>query len=121
MNFLKFSFTYIFLFYIGRGEKYSAHIYSLSLLTLLVSCNFLSIFFFLFSQDFLSSKDFKTIVLLIFGILLSCGYYYFIKKGKHWQLAEEYKKIEKFQKRKFKVCLLIYFLLTVVVLITSML
>ncbi len=120
MNFFKFSFTYIFKAYQNWGERYSAHIYALCAITLLMGCNFLSIFFIMLSKNYLKSSDLKGLVLITFAILLISNAFYFLKGAKYLRIADKYNEMSSNSKSKMKVAFWSYFVITIVVLIFTM-
>jgi len=119
MNFLDFSFSYIFRGYQNKGEKYSAHIYALCIITVLLSCNALSIFFITLPESYLKSKAFKELVIIVFVALISLNAFYFLKKGRYLKMAAQYHELNSGNKRKGKMFFWIYFISTLILLIFS--
>lgn len=121
MNFWSYSFSYIFKGYQNWGEKYSAHIYALCAMTLFLSCNALSILFFTISRDYLRTKAFKELAIIMFVILLTLNAFYFLKNKRYLKMAAQYQKLGTESKRKGKLRFWGYFVITIVLLVSSML
>lgn len=120
MNFWSYSFTYIFKSYQNWGEKYSAHIYALCAMTVLLSCNVLSAFFFTLSDNYLRSRTFKELVIIMFVILFTLNGLYFLKSRRYLKMAAQYQQLSNENKQKGKVFFWIYFISTIILLIFSL-
>lgn len=120
MIFWDYWFSYIFKGYQNKGEKYSAHIYALCVLTVLLSCNFLSVFFIILPDSYLKSKAFKELVIIVFVALISLNGFYFLKKGRYLKMAAQYHELDSGNKRKGKIFFWIYFISTIILLIIAL-
>lgn len=116
MNFWSYSFSYIFKSYQILGEKYSAHIYALCVMTVLLACNILSIFFITLSDNYLKSKTFKELVITVFGALLVLNALYFLKGRRYLKMVAEYHEMNSKSKVTMKNAFWIYFGVTIIVL-----
>jgi hypothetical protein len=119
MTFWEFSFCYIFKGYINSGEKRSAHIYSLCILSLLLALNSLSFAFILFSDNFLHSAKFKSLILITFFVILSINSLYFLRNGKYWNLFIKYSTLHKAQSNRKKFFFWTYFSVSILFLVYS--
>lgn len=119
MFFWDYSFSYIFKGYQNKGEKYSAHVYALCVLTVLLSCNFLAIFFITLPESYLKSKSFKDLVLIVFGTLITLNALYFLKDRRYLKMAAKYHELDRERKKKGKMFFWLYFISTIIVLIFS--
>lgn len=120
MSFFDFNFSYIFKGYLNKGEKYSAHIYALCVITLLLCCNILSVVFISISDNYLKSKAFKSHIIIAFTILISINAFYFLKNGRHLKMAAQYQELNSERKRKGKTFFWVYFISTIILLVLSM-
>lgn len=120
MNFWSYSFCYIFKGYQNAGEKYSAHVYAVCAMTLLLSCNFLSFCFFTLSDNYIGTKTFKELAVAIFFVLLSLNGLYFIKNRKYLKMTAKYRQLSNEKRRKGKLFFWIYFVITIVLLIFAL-
>ena len=120
MNFWNYCFSYIFKGYQNRGEKLSAHIYALSILTLLPVTNLLSIFFITSSDNYLGSKSFKELTIGIFIVMLSINSYLFLNKKNYLKLASEYNVLQSEFKLRMRSLFWIYLVVSIIVLVISL-
>lgn len=119
MNFWDYFFSYVFKGYQNKGEKYSAHIYALCILTMLLSCNLLSAFFIILPGSYLKSRAFKELVILIFVALIILNWFYFLKNRRYLKMAAQYYELDKGNKRRGKLFFWLYFICTIILLIYS--
>ena len=120
MFFWDYSFSYIFKGYQNKGEKNSAHIYALCVLTLLLSCNILSVFFIVLPDGYLKTRTFKELVTFSFVAVISLNGLYFLKKGRYLKMAARYYELNSGNKRKGTIFFWIYFINTIIVLIVAL-
>ena len=120
MIFWDYWFSYIFKGYQSKGEKYSAHIYAVCVLTLLLSCNFLTVLFLLLSDGYLKSVTFKALMMGVFVTLLSLNWFSFIRRGRYLRMVDRYQGLDRAKKGRGKIFFWSYFIVTVVLLVIAM-
>jgi hypothetical protein len=120
MIFWNYCFSYIFKGYQNKGEKYSAHIYALCVMTVLLNCNILSVLFISLPENYLKSKTFKELVIILFVALITLNGLYFLKNERYLKMAAKYQELDSGNKRKGKMFFWIYFISTIILLIFSL-
>lgn len=109
MFFWAFFFCYIFVGYQNQGEKASAHIYALCILTLLLTINVLAILFVTPSFMALDIHDSKTVAIGIFAVFFSANGIYFLRRRAYLGMIEKYRLIGEVEKRRLRIWFWIYF------------
>ena len=120
MIFWDYWFSYIFKGYQSKGEKYSAHIYAVCVLTLLLSCNFLTVLFLLLSDRYLKSVTFKALMMGVFVALLSFNWFYFMRGDRYLKMVDRYQGMGNGNKRKGRIYFWSYFIGTIILLVLDM-
>lgn len=120
MNFWSYSFSYIFKGYQNYGEKHSAHIYALCIMTVLLSCNFLSIFFIVLSDNYLKSEAFKELTIALFASLFAMNAFYFLRAKNYLRMATEYREMSSNSKATKKIAFWVYFSATIILLAVTL-
>jgi hypothetical protein len=115
MFFWSFFFCYIFVGYQNQGEKASAHIYALCILTLLLTVNVLSALFVMPSFTSLDIHDSKMIVIGIFAVLFSANGIYSLRRKAYLGMVEKYRLMGVGDKKRLRTWFWIYFSASVLV------
>ena len=120
MNFWSYSFIYIFRAYQKWGEKYSAHIYALCILTVLLCVNLMSVFFIMMPDEYMRSRNFKQLAITVFAALLALNAIYFLGNRRYLKMAAEYEEMNNKSKLRMKIAFWSYFVVTILVLVIAL-
>lgn len=121
MLFWDYWFTYIFKGYQNWGEKSSAHIYALCVMSMLLGCNVLSICSFILPEQYLNSKNFENLLILFSGLIISLNAFFFLRNKRYLRIASLYYEMSAEKKSRMKLYFWMYFAGTIFVLIVSFL
>lgn len=112
-------YCYFLLRYIAWGQKDSAHFFAMCVMSFLLGCNILAILFFILPAAYLDSKSFKTVIIVMFGILVSLNSLLFLAKQRYIKLLSVYQSAGKGEIVRMKYYLWIYIVATACLLVLS--